>query len=323
MSGEALRKCFDYIVREVRENPGMSEDELYSVLDRSRFFECLGYERFGVEVRKQFVIVGERKKADYVCLDEYQNVIFVIEAKKPREKKLEDALDQLWERYVLPLKARYGVLTNGRRFIVYKRVIGGEYDKVIDVELEKVSRVDCKHVYNLLRKPEYEITYLPKVREYFESVETLSLKESLAKEYFFETFKLNVDSVFGVLVKNLVELFDWIYPRSKFLEGAYGFWLRSLARKPEKIPDSWKPFLKNGKDVFKFMFCLETAHALLARLILAKACEDLEFPGINISEFTMDKIHRVREQIPVLGYPVVLMKLLKAVSYTHLTLPTN
>jgi len=311
MSSEALRKCFDYIVREVRENPGMSEDELYSVLDRSGFFECLGYERFGVEVRKQFVIVGERKKADYVCLDEYQNVIFVIEAKKPREKKLEEALGQLWERYVLPLKARYGVLTNGRRFIVYKRLIGAGYDKVIDVELEKVSRADCEHVYNLLRKPEYEITYLPKVREYFESVETLSLKEPLAKEYFFETFKLNVDSVFGALVKNLVELFNWIHPRSKFLKGAYGFWRRSLAREPEKIPDSWKPFLKNDKDVFKFMFCLETAHALLARLILAKACEDLKFPGINISKFTMEKIHQVREQIPVLGYPIVLIRLLK------------
>lgn len=311
MSGEVLRKCFDHIVREVRENPGMSEDELYSVLDRSGFFECLGYERFGVEVRKQFVIVGGRKKADYVCLDEYQNVIFVIEAKKPREKKLEDALDQLWERYVLPLKARYGVLTNGRRFIVYRRVIGRGYDKVVDVELEKVSKVDCKRIFSLLRRPEYEITYLPRVREYFESVETLSLKEPLAKEYFFETFKLNVNSIFGALVRNLVKLFDRIYPQSKFLKGAYGFWHRSLARKPERIPDSWKPFLKEDRDVFKFMFCLETAHALLARLILAKACEDLDFPGINVSRFTLEKVHQVRDQIPVLGYPIVLIRLLR------------
>jgi len=310
MSVGLLKKCFEYISREVYENPGMSEDELYSVLDRSRFFEYLGYEKVGVEIRKQFVIVGERKKADYVCLDDYQNVIFVIEAKKPREEKLRDALGQLWERYVLPLRARYGVLTNGRRFMVYKRVLGG-HELAINVKLEKVSQTNCDEIFGLLRKPEYEITFLPRVKKYFESVETLSLKEPLAKEYFFETFKLNVDSVFGVLIKDLLELFDWVYPRSKFLKGAYGFWRRSLAREPEKVPGSWRPFLKDDKDVFKFMFCLETAHALLARLILAKACEDLDFPGINVSNFTLQKIHQVRGQIPLIAYPVVLVRLIK------------
>jgi hypothetical protein len=166
-------------------------------------------------------------------------------------------------------------------------------------------------LHRILKKPEYDLTLHSKVQEYFEKVEKLSLKTELAKENFFETFKLNPDSIFGKLVADLMRLFDWVYPRSKFLKGAYGFWRRSFARQPEKIPDSWKPFLRGDDDVFKFMFCLESAHALLARLILAKACEDLKFPGIGISNFVVQKIHQFRGQIPLVGYPIVLLKLLK------------
>jgi type I restriction-modification system DNA methylase subunit len=288
----------------------MSEDELYSVLVRVGFFEELGYGRFSVDVKPQYVVPGERKKADYVCRDEYQNVIFVLEAKKPREERLEDALGQLWERYVLPLKAFYGVLTNGKRFIVYKRV-GVSSEPLLDFDLKSASEADCNQLHRILKKPEYDLTLHSKVQEYFEKVEKLSLKTELAKENFFETFKLNPDSIFGKLVADLMRLFDWVYPRSKFLKGAYGFWRRSFARQPERIPDSWEPFLMGDGNVFKFMFCLESAHALLARLILAKACEDLKFPGIGISNFVVQKIHQFRGQIPLVGYPIVLLKLLK------------
>lgn len=288
----------------------MSEDELYRVLDKSDFFRKLGYVKFGVDVRPQYPIPGERKKPDYLCRDDYQNVIFVIEAKKPSDRKLEDALSQLWERYVLPLKAKYGVLTNGRRLIVYQRT-GLNHERLIDAEFEKISESQCNLIYRTLRKPEYKITDIAMVQQFFASIEKLSLKTDLARENFYETFKLHEDSVFGLLVGRLASLFDWIYPRSKFLKGAYGFWRKSLAAEPQKIPDSWQPFLKKDKDVFKLMFCLETAHALLARLILAKACEDLQFPDISVSRYTSEKIDHVRGRIPIVAYPIVLTKLLK------------
>jgi type I restriction-modification system DNA methylase subunit len=288
----------------------MSEDELYGVFVRAGFFEELGYGRFGVDVKPQYVVPGERKKADYVCRDEYQNVIFVLEAKKPRDERLEDALGQLWERYVLPLKAVYGVLTNGRRFVVYKRV-GISAEPLLDFSLTSASEADCNQLYCFLKKREYDVTLHSRVQEYFAKVEKLSLKTDLAKENFFETFKLNVDSIFGKLVYDLMKLFDWVHSRSKFLKGAYGFWRKSFATEPEKIPDSWKAFLKGDGDVFKFMFCLESAHTLLARLILAKACEDLKFPSIGISNFVVQKIHQFRGQVPLVGYPIVLLKLLK------------
>jgi len=289
----------------------MAEDELDGIIDKSTFFEILGYTIFGVDVRKQYRIVGNRKKADYVCLDEYQNVIFIMESKKPLDENLEDALDQLWKRYVLPLKSKYGVLINGIKLIIYKRLIGGECNKIKEYELNQISQIECNYIYTLIKKPEYEITNYDRIQAYFKELESYSLKEEISQEYFFEAFKLHPNSTFGILINNFLSLFFKIYSESKFLMGAYNFWIRSLASKPEKIPPSWKPFLKKEKDIFPFMFCLETAHALLARLILAKACEDLDFPEINISEFTLSKINHYRNNIPLLGYPIVLINLLK------------
>jgi len=305
-----MRECLEHIYRRVNGNPSMSEDELYGVLINSKFFRKLGYKKFGKDVRAQRVVPGKRKKADYVCRDEYQNAVFVLEAKRPSYRTLSDALSQLWDRYVLPLKARYGVLTNGWKFVVYKK-IGENSERVLTVDLSKISQKRCDELFRILRKPEYDVTLYSRVEEYFSSVEKLSLKTELAKEDFFETFKLEEDSVFGSLLTSLVELFDFVYPKSKFLKGAYGFWQRSLARKPKKIPDSWAPFLKEKRDVFRFMFCLESAHALLARLIVAKACEDLDFPGISVSGFTLRKIHQVRGQIPLVAYPLVLISVIR------------
>lgn len=310
MPDNLLKKSLRYILEEVDENPLMTEDELYSVIIESRFFEALEYKKIGVDIKPQYIIPGERKKPDYICRDDYQNVIFALEAKKPSDAHIEDALNQLWERYVKPLKAAYGVLTNGRRIMIYKR-IGSASELLIDYELRDTNEARNNEVYHSLRKPDYNIVLHSMVQEYFAKIEKLSLRMELAKQNFFETFKLNVDSVFGRLILDLVDLFDWIYPRSKFLEGAYGFWRKSFAKEPEKIPDSWKPFLKNDDELFKFMFCLESGHALLARLMLAKACEDLGFPGISISGFVVQKIHQFREQIPLTGYPIVLIKLLK------------
>ena len=305
-----MEDCLQYIYERVNDDPQMLEDELYEVLVSSGFFKKLGYKKFGKDVRAQYIVAGKMKKADYICRDEYQNVVFVLEAKRPSDRNLRAALGQLWQRYVLPLKARYGVLTNGRRILIYRRVITNP-EAILNLNLAKLKEKGCNALIRTLAKPEYNITLHAKLEEYFLNVEKLSLKTDLAKENFFETFKLEKSSAFGFLLSSLINIFDWVYPRSKFLKGAYGFWQKSLAREPKKIPDSWKPFLEKDRDIFKFMFCLETAHAILARLILAKACEDLDFPGISVSNFTLRKICEARGRIPLIGYPIVLIMLIK------------
>lgn len=310
MESKKLITCFEYIYKRVSENPRMLESELYEVIINSNFFAELGYETFGKDVRAQRRVPDTGKLADYVTYDDYGNAIFALEAKPPSHKTLSDALPQLWNRYVLPLNSQYGVLTNGWSLIIYRK-IGTKSDKIITFNIGDASQEICNKIFQLLKKPIYDFTIYSRVEEYFTKVEKLSLKEDLAKENFFAVFKLDKSSVFGLLVSNLADLFDWVHPRSKFLKGAYGFWKKSLATEPNKIPDSWKPFLKTDQDIFKLMFCIETAHALLARLILAKACEDLNFPGISISNFILQKIHQARGNIPLISYPIILERLIK------------
>jgi type I restriction-modification system DNA methylase subunit len=308
-----LRESLHNISKAVQETPGINEAELYDAFRRYGFFESLGYEKFGKDIRAQQVVIGNRKRADYVCRDDYQNVIFVLEAKKPAEGDLESALPQLWERYVLPLKAGLGVLTDGNRIIVYSR-IGLNSRAILSRDTAGISDSDADLLYNSLKKPFYSLTELSRLQEYFKTVSKLSLSEDLAKEEFFETFKLQRESVFGFLVISLLNLFDYTYNLSDFLKGAYEFWRKSLAHKPDKMPETWQAFLKlfpdSDESIFKLMFCLETAHALLARLILAKACEDLEFPGISISKHILERTEHFRGRIPMVAYPKTLGDLL-------------
>jgi len=308
LRGREIKECLAYVLDKVEKDPSMIEDDLYRVLENSGLFKKLGYLEIGVDIRPQRPISGERKKPDYAFRDEYQNTIFVMEVKRPLDKELEKALPQLWERYVLPLKSKYGVLTNGKQIVIYER-IGINHKLVMKVNLVEATEVRCNQIQSLLKKPHYNIGNIQGIRECLFATEKLSLKTDIAKEDFFETFGLKENTIFGSLVHILMDLFDEIYPKSKFLEGAYGFWNKSLARKPEKVPDSWKNFLKKDEDIFKFMFCLESAHAMLARLMLAKACEDLRFPSISISDFVSQRIHCFRGQVPICGYPIVLIEL--------------
>ncbi|WP_241432315.1 Eco57I restriction-modification methylase domain-containing protein [Halogeometricum borinquense] len=64
---------------------------------------------------------------------------------------------------------------------------------------------------------------------------------------------------------------------AKFVKGAYDFWEATYADEPDEVPNSWDPFINGKQSLRDFMFCLESGHALLARLLLAKATEDHDF----------------------------------------------
>lgn len=60
---------------------------------------------------------------------------------------------------------------------------------------------------------------------------------------------------------------------AKFVIGAYDFWEATYASKRDKIPSSWESLIDDDQSLRDFMFCLESGHALLSRLLLAKATE--------------------------------------------------
>ncbi|GAG90719.1 unnamed protein product, partial [marine sediment metagenome] len=203
------------------------------------------------------------------------------------------------------------VLTNGKELIIYERTIGNNAVKHIHIFLNKITDQNASKIHRLLQKIIYDLQNIDGLSTYFSSVSKISLIDEMSQSFFIDTFKFDEKTIFGKLVLGFIDLFNQTIDASDFIKGAYAYWKNSLARKPDKIPTTWKPFIaKKNSDMFKVMFCIETAQALLSRLIIAKACEDTEFPGLNISKFTIEKIPNYRGTIPYLGYPIVLINLL-------------
>lgn len=297
----------------------MNEEGVRILFSKSGIIEELGYEDKDVYAEER---IKGGKRTDIHCTDDYKNVIFVIEFKKPSVKNLEEHMPQLWEMYVLPLRAKYGILTNGLEMIVYER-IKSNYNRLFKWNLGKVSKEDAGNFVKLFSKPRHDLTKIEQVVAYFDnfrgSEERLNLKLPKAREHFFKNFKMERDSIFANLLKNTVKLFESEYTRSKFLTSAYDFWKKSYAKSPEKIPAGWEEIIKecglksSKEDLFKFMFCLETAYAVFTRLILSKACEDYRFPDILFSRFIENEIQRAsrRGDIPAAGWAKITHDLIR------------
>jgi type I restriction-modification system DNA methylase subunit len=295
---QKIKLDFQSLFGKSKKNHEMPEEELRTLFTKSDILENLGYGTIGKDIRLELFIKG--KKSDIACIDDYGNVVFVLEFKKPSDSvDIKDHFDQLWDRYVKPLRADFGALINGYELILYRR-IGENNNLELRVNLSEITDKDCELIYKLLKKPDYSLTQVKDILNYlnkFSAPESrVYLTTDAAREHFFENFKLEVDSIFGELLKNTIKLFDYEYSRSKFLTSAYDFWRKSYAKKPDKVPESWKKLLKGAglstgeEDLYKFMFCLETTYALFTRLILAKACEDYNFQGIDFSEFIESEI---------------------------------
>lgn len=85
MNVENLQNAFRKLHEE--SNKLESEEELRSALLKSKILENLGYGVIGKDIRLEKGVEG--KRCDIICLDEYRNVVFVIELKKPNNEQLE------------------------------------------------------------------------------------------------------------------------------------------------------------------------------------------------------------------------------------------
>lgn len=298
MGHEDFHKSLQHLARAVKKNPRMSEGDVYSCFVGEGFFGALGYEAFGIDIRAQ-ERVGTQY-ADYDCVDDIEQSIFILEAKKPAEQDLLSYRDkQLKEKYVLPKKSLYGVLTNGSAFYLFKREGERLVDKLKIEDLASTTKEQALEIYSCLKKPAYEYTDLARTLAEISKIDVKSLSEEVNRESFYEIFKLKQEETgrptkFTKLVFALMDLFDDLMrgEKSQFLEGAYKFWERSYAHKPSKLPANWRKLQKlmreydeKGEDaLYKFMFSLETAHNIVAKLILAKVAEDSGFRNASALE---------------------------------------
>ena len=67
------------------------------------------------------------------------------------------------------------------------------------------------------------------------------------------------------------------------------------------------------EHLFQFMFCLESAYALLMRILLAKTCGDYKFPGINFTAFIKTEVSNssLKGDISLAIWPVAVHRLIE------------
>ena len=300
----------------VKQNPMMSEGDVYSNLVKSGFFEALGYEEYGKDIRSQETVGSFFP--DYYCVDQFEKTIFVLEAKKPSDEETTPlgayADGQLKEKYVLPLKANYGVLTNGNRFFFYRRV-GKNLLLEIDIDdLTQVSAGQATEIESKLRKPLLDFASLDQVVRRIGEVQgdPKPLREPLARDDFYAIFGLQPKSKFTALVAQFVKLLEYYHAKGyRFSKGAFAFWKKAYSLKLENVPLPWTG-LTDKQHLEEFMFCLETSHALVSRLILAKVAEDSEFPDVGIMRELEAAIKQLsmRGKVSPIAYPITIKTVL-------------
>jgi hypothetical protein len=178
---------------------------------------------------------------------------------------------------------------------------------VLAVSLSEVDDADARDLIGALEKPEWDITDPESVNDFLERLDPVALDTELGQEHFFDTFRLEEGSPFADLVTAQMDLLQELRDEreAKFVKGAYDFWEASYASEPDEVPDSWEPFINGNQSLMDFMFCLESGHALLARLLLAKSTEDHDFfpPNQGLRQYVTG-LQGFSDQINLDAYPV-------------------
>lgn len=314
LSVKAMQDILAAIHSKVEENPDLEESEVTDIFVDEGFFSNLGYEGFGIDIRSEKHIVG-KNRPDYFCKDKYGNVIFVIEFKKPsRDEDLSEAKNQLWEQYVKPLKADYGLLTDGREAILYKRGSRDRRNREFRKTLDSITESNIAKLENL-QKPTYSFRSKETLTNYFSEVESVSIGEevdgeNVGQNEFFDTFRLEKNTIFYQMLEKTFALLDEYIENGdegNFPKDAYDFWKEYYAPDPDDInwydlPEVWRDIAGSADNKLRIIFAVETVQSLLGRLMLAKACEDFDFPNVQVSRMVSEETRDFRGEVEPVSY---------------------
>lgn len=122
-----------------------SEDEVQMVFLNEGYFQLLGYERVGTDLRSEYAVPSGF--VDYVTSGKGNAIrdtkTVVYEFKGP-ERTLENHVDQL-NGYIDDTGATFGVLTNGLRFQLYQNDPTGP-KKILDFELDAATETEASTI---------------------------------------------------------------------------------------------------------------------------------------------------------------------------------
>jgi len=218
----------------------------------------------------------EKERKDIVCFDDGTPPfpVIIIETKRPSETLTLSHIEQL-ENYLKELgSAKYGILTNGRKLVLYGYSLKREMykisefniDEIVEKESYEFSKDELKGILELKRLTRDRYVKLGDV-EYFKNYyQETPLRyhkglEGLGYDLFISSLKQSLEELTDVLMG----LFDAYYKREDysgdFLRRSFADW------------ESWRAFSGTTGESKK-IFCRETAYILLNRILFARICED-------------------------------------------------
>ncbi len=283
---EALRATLRNLEAAVRDT--LSEDEVEHLFDA--LYAELGYITAGRDILRKRG--GKSGIPDVRLQNSDESIQVVVELKRPSED-LTDHQDQI-TRYLHDLKAPYGILSNGRELWLYQRhgqAISPPKRYTLTALADNPSPLEplTRQILDPLDFAQVQSRFTQAKEEGL----SLTQVDSLQAEQFLSAFALEPESPFGDLVQASLELLNALLEQSDFTAGAYDFWRKVYARQldGDKVPKVWRAFpLDSTKEsVNRFMYVLESAYSLTARLILAKVIQDHDRHGRISTEPIADR----------------------------------
>ncbi|MCX2819046.1 N-6 DNA methylase [Haladaptatus sp. F3-133] len=274
-----MYEAFVKVSEEIDEE-GSEFDFRYSLVDHL-FTDALGWTREEGEGHVKF----EEDRKDVLCYDDSDPPfpVVVCETKRPSHEIQYGDVEQL-EGYMKGVgSAKYGILTNGHSFNLYR------YDSD-DLELSKVGDVDIGRIANAdgpdsLSEEQQtvigELEYFRQDRhvalgdaDYFQKtyqevpVGYQTGADDEGYEIFLEAIKDSLDELTDVMIRFFEDYKsrdEGSYPKD-FLETTFPDW------------QEWREYTGKSDDA-KETFCRETAYIVLNRTLFARIAEDKEIVG--------------------------------------------
>ena len=266
---------------------GLDERELVTLFFQEGFFSVLGYGRVGEDIRLEQRTL--RGRVDVTVRAFAARPVAVLEFKAPGIP-LAGFIEQL-SGYTAEVFPEVGILTNGTDIWLFRCQNGLLLQSPIEqMTLADLTNVQATRLYERLRLRHVDLHRLDAVNRCLDEMGSNPLPvggpAEVGGRQFLTRFALKQTTPFGHLVSKLLQALPGFRQHSDFARGAYEFWRHIYSRQLdfEETPSSWRPFVPGAgrESLYQFMFSLETAYAILSRVMLAKAMQDNRFPYIDI-----------------------------------------
>jgi len=251
----------------------------------SKVFEFLGYP----EKNRLHERASKAGKCDLRLITDEGLVYAIVEFKKPGAPLEEDKFRE----YMYDLRVNYGVFTDGKILKMYEIMLDELKELGSLIRLEDPEDTAVTIFYDRFRKPESPLT--PKrLLEFLGGIEERPIPLAENIEEFISKFRLS-PTPFAELVSSTFLLYKSLaIDPSSFAAKTFKIWRKYFAptlkeKGGEKKFKEWRETLKimlrkdpSADELYEYMFALETAYALVSRLILLRFCGDYDF-GVGVT----------------------------------------